>query len=175
MIAGIMIFPLLPLALVFELFKRLFFIVLYPMAYLVRAKARTSKKGLFWLFWAVLDDTIVADSLARCGLPLEYCCYGKREPLGFLTERLPEGRFKEFMRAFGWGAIRNNGINLEIWLGAGTMEYVFWGIGSTIRYEVRKFTGLALPYFEATILGFYLRAGWLTGGRFESRFRRVTP
>lgn len=156
-----------------ELVKRVVFVALYPFAYACRKWARAHHG----LLWAVLDDTIVADSVNRGAGPLEYCCYGKRAPLGFLTERLPAGWFTEFLRAFSWGALRNNGINFmtltERWIGqrTGTVSRKTWGEKSF--YEVRQFAGgLRLPYVELwPWAGFRVQCGFISCGRFQVQAR----
>ena len=171
-----MTFLILPLMVVFELIKRVIAIPIYPIAYICRKWPRTNKTGLGWVLWAVLDDSIVVDSINRGYGPLEYCGYGKRAPLGFITEKLPKGRFTEFLRAFSWGALRNNAINLmvltEQWIGnkTETISRKEWGKSF---YEVRKFSGgLKLPYLEVWLFsGFRIQCGFISCGRFQVQAR----
>ena len=175
-----MVFILLPLLVVLEVAKRIVSPFLYPLAYIFRAWARTHKDGAGWPLWIILDDSIVADSVARGFGPLEYCGYGKRAPLGFITERLPSGWFTEFLRAWNWGAIRNNCINLTWAARAGNKVGVLWGIHwGRLVYEERLFwrmgsdAGILLPYFEAFIpfTNFRIQIGWISNGRWQVQAR----
>lgn len=152
-----------------ELIKRPIFILIYPIAYWRRSWPRQGK-GLLWL---ALDDSIVVDGLALSAGVLEYCSYGKREPLNFITEQLPAGRFREFMRAWNWGAWRNNSINLMILLERkiGVITEIMYNPRRII--ERRRFRcGWTLPYFERNICGWKLQAGFLTCGRWQLQIKR---
>ena len=172
--SAILLFPLLIVMLCLELIQRIVTVPFYPLAYIDRKNLRANRAAGKWTFlWWVLDDSIHQHSLDR-GFDIEYCDYGKREPLGFITERLPDGKFKEFMRSFGWGAIRNNCINLacqtEIWIGWATG--VYYRIGSeTSYYEIKMFKHLALPYLELHIGKVFIQAGWIKCGRYQVEFK----
>lgn len=171
-----MVFILLPLLVIFEIAKRILAIPLYPFAYWDRVKLRANRAaGKSGFLWYVLDDSIVADSILRGAGPLDYCCYGKRAPLAFITERLPDGPFREFMRAWNWGAWRNNCINLSWAMCAGDKKGVLWGIKlGRLVYEERLFQrGLLLPYFEAYIpfTKFRFQCGWISNGRHQVQAR----
>lgn len=172
----ILLFPLLILATAFEIIKRVIGLFIYPVAYLCRGLCRTEKRSFIFKFlWLFLDDSIVKDSLNRASLYLDYCCYGKREPLGFITERMKDGPFKEFLRSYSWGCLRNNAINLAIVLEnyVGPMQSVLKHYGNKSFYEVRRFKSLALPYLELWLGRYRLQAGWLKCGRFQAQFKYV--
>lgn len=166
---------------IFELVKRPFFMVLYSLAYACRRKARSVCKNAWYTYalWLALDDSIVLDSERRCGKRLEYCCYGKREPLGFITERLSAGWLTEFLRSWSWGALRNNAINLrdEMALGVQTGLVKHISLGNPPNcYEVREFGTRRRPYLELWPLwpwyGFRIQVGWLSGGFFQVQARK---
>lgn len=164
----IILFPLLLLMTIFELVKRIIGIFIYPFSYCLRQWPVTDKS--FWWLW--MDDSIVVDSIARGYGPLEYCGYGKKEPLDFITERLPAGKVKEFMRGWNWGAWRNSAINLAITLekAVGPMQSVMQRYGGKSFCEVRRFKNFALPYLEIWIGRHRLQVGWITCGRFQVSF-----
>ena len=156
---------------IFELVKRIITVPLYPIVFLLREWAREKNSFLAY----ILDDTIVSDNVANGYDPLEYCGYGKRDPL---VEKLPEGAFKEFMRSFAWGAIRNNSINLMVELEkkVGAMKSVVSRkqYNDKSFYEVRLFEcGLELPYLEYWIGKWRLQIGFLTCGRPQVQFRKL--
>jgi hypothetical protein len=170
MITALILFPLLPLMTCFELVKRVIGLFVYPVAYWLIKWPRTSKGVL----WAFMDDSIVLDSLARCGKPLPYCCYGKREPLNFITEKLSPGPFQEWFRAWNWNSWRNSAINLRDEMAAGPMLYVIKHIGGAKSYyEARRFKNVALPYLEVWFGSYRLQAGWLKGGFWQVQFRKL--
>jgi hypothetical protein len=181
-ILSLLCFPMLILATAFEIVKRIVTIPLYPLAYWRRKQCRpiilsngTELKARWFHFplWLMLDDSIHKASLAR-GFDIDYCDYGKREPLGFITEKLKDGPFKEFMRSWNWGAVRNNCINLRDWLCAGPMLFECYRIGAGKSfYTVRRFDGIALPYLEIWIRGTRFQCGWLTSGIFQVQFRSL--
>lgn len=153
----------------FELVKRVVGLFVYPVSYQFRTWPRL--RHSFWWLW--LDDSIVLDSIKRGYGPIEYCGYGKREPLGFLTEKMQAGPLREFLRAYSWGCLRNNCINLRDVMAAGPMIEVLWrAVGVDSFYEVRRFAkGWALPYLELWFGEYRLQAGWLTGcGQWQVSF-----
>ena len=169
-------FILLPIFALLEIIKRIVTIPFFPIAYFCRESAREDKDNSVFckLIWFLLDDSINETGKP----PLDYCTYAGKEPLGFITERLPEGWFKEFMRAWNWGAFRNNTINFMIWtqnkIGA-KVEVIYrkqWGTEPSF-YEVRKFaSGIKLPYFEWWPLkGFRIQLGWISSSRWHSQAR----
>ncbi len=156
---------------VFELLKRIITTPLYPIVFLFREWAREKNSFLAY----VLDDTIVADNIAEGYPPYEYCGYGKRDKL---VEKLPEGKFKELMRSFAWGAVRNNSINLMVELEkkVGTLVEVKsrHQYNAKSFYEIRLFTsGLELPYLEYWIGKYRLQIGFLSCGRPQVQFRNL--
>lgn len=165
----------LPIAALAELIKRPVFWALYPFAYACRGWVRTRVNFISWGLWFALDDSIVADSMARGAGPLEYCSYGKTSAM---VEWMPAGAIKEFCRAFYWGAWRNNAINLAITIErktgpcVGTVKHYAFG-RHTSFYDIRRFAGgLCLPYLEwwptAT---FRVQCGWISCGRFQVQAR----
>lgn len=164
---------LLPVFALAELIKRPIFWAIYPMAYRFRGWARRGGSKAAYALWLALDDSIVKDSLARCGKPLEYCCYGKTSAW---VEKLKDGAFKEFARAFYWGAWRNNGINFmsetEVLVGSRIGTSQPRPAGASF-YEVRLFSGgYCLPYLEWwPWAGFRVQCGWISCGRFQVQAR----
>lgn len=175
MIAAILLFPLLLLMTAFEIVKRVVGLILFPFAYAQRDTHRVNHKAgkasiLYWF----LDDSINEDSKKRDKPETDYCCYGKREPLGFITERLPAGRLQEFARAYNWSAWRNSAINLRDKMAVGPMLESWWKRGTKSFYEVRIFENRALPYLELWFGGYRLQAGFLSGqGQWQVQFRKL--
>ena len=156
-----------------ELIKRVIGVVLYPLAYWFREWARTNQAGSWCAFalWLALDDTIHFEGLKMYGQSIDYCAYGKREPLDWITERLKDGPFKEFARSYNWSAVRNSVINFMVltegWIGnrVSVISRKEWGKSF---YEVRQFSsGIKLPYLEYWIGGFRIQCGFLQCGRFQ--------
>jgi len=167
----LLLFFLLPIATILEILLRVIFIFVYPVAFYFRNWPR-KYKGLLWM---ALDDSIVRDSIARGAGPLEYCCYpGKEQPFGKLINKLPVGRFTEFLKSWNWGAWRNSGINLAIaienWIGISINPLYHLG-SKTSFYEIRAHKHLALPYLELHMSKVYIQCGWLMCGRFQAEFK----
>jgi hypothetical protein len=161
---------------VFELVKRIISPLFYPFAYLDRHNVREklgAPKSKWDFLWYVLDDTVVIDSLNRVKKPLEYCVkLDPKAPKGYVpnkTEPLRGLACTEFLRAFNWGSLRNNCINLRDALALGPMiEEVSrkqWAKGF---YAVRRFPKGTRPYFEYWVTEhFRVQCGWLTSGWFQ--------
>ena|SRR3990172_8695093 len=176
-----------PIMMAFEVVKRIVTIPFYPLAYLMRRKLRTSviqeetlyipqPGNLKRLLWCMLDDSINIEGIQIYKKDIEYCAYDKRSKL---IERLPVGRFKEFMRAFHWGCLRNNCVNLSRIMSPGKMvkQKIVWGDDEARLsfYAVRTYPEkVKRPYLQFFIgEDLRVKAGWLTNGRFEMGVRRV--
>lgn len=181
------LYPLLILA------QRLVGLALYPIAYALRHEIRTDEVFmrheqaatcgvvLWWprdykLLWLLLDDSINAEGKLLYQKDIDYCHYGNRNDL---VEKLPEGKFKEFARAYYWSAVRNSCINLT-WLTAlGDMTAERIIAGSKPRNFVAERTypgGEKRLYVQFYPWGdFRIKCGWLTNGRFEfgGRTKRI--
>jgi hypothetical protein len=177
--------------LIIEPVKRILSAVLYPLAYLLRHWLRTDEEALrheqassvgvvlwghrpgFGWLWYWLDDSINAEGRLKFGKDIDYCAYGNRSDL---VEKLPEGKFKEFCRAWYWSAFRNSAINLTwtLCLGDMTGEDIIKG-EKPRNFIVRRHYpgGKSRLYVQFYPWGdFRIKCGWLTNGRFEVQFRR---
>jgi hypothetical protein len=175
-ILAIILFLMLPIFVLLELIKRIIFLPIYPIAYLFRKWARFNYKFnnlTAKILWFALDDSINIEGIEKYGKDIEYCWYGKR--CNWIEKIIPEGSFKEFMRSFYWGALRNSSVNLTEAISAGNIILVLKRIGNNVNYfEVRKYNKIILPYLELHPFGFMLQAGFLKNGRFESEFTKRT-
>lgn len=131
-----------------------------------------ARKNCSFLAYA-LDDTIVADNVKNGGPAVDYCLDGKKSAL---VEKLPDGKFKEFMRSYYWSALRNNSINLmtEMEKKVGNMVKVIsrHDYNAKSFYEIRLFeSGMELPYLEYWIGKYRLQIGFIKCGRSQIQFR----
>ena len=173
--------------------KRLLSPFLYPLAYLCRHAIRTDevlmrheqaaacgivlwKPKRFKVIWYLLDDSINAEGKVIYGKDIDYCAYGNRSDL---VEKLPEGKFKEFARAYHWSACRNSCINLTWLLALGDMTGERIIAGSKPRNFIAERTypgGEKRLYIQFYPWGdFRVKCGFLSNGRFEvaARTRKI--
>jgi len=175
-------FVYIPLYLVYYLIKRPIFMLLYPIAYIFRKQitknVRTKydykewdktkqynwkeKPPLIWyLLWLILDD------------PTYFEPHGDGE---YFDEYLPgwlyekQGKFWEFVKAYYWGALRNNAVNLSRVIAVKGFIDRYVHIGGKYNFiEVKGFKGF--PYY-VSYFQFYIpftkdirvKVGWLTNG-----------
>ena len=161
---------------------------IYPVAYVFRDSLRTRevtdhdnlyipKPGPFGrLLWCLLDDSINIEGIHCYNKDVEYCVYGKRSQI---VEWLPKSSFKEFMRSFYWGCLRNNCVNLSRILSPGTMvrQVVVLGYDDPSLdesfYAMRIYRNrVRRPYLQFFIGSLRFKIGWLTNGRFEMGVRK---
>ena len=122
--------------------------------------------------WLLLDDSINAEGRLKFGKDIDYCEYAHRHPL---VEKLPEGKFKEFARAYHWSACRNSCINLTWLLSLGDMtdEKILYGEKPRNFIAERTYPGgekrLYVQFYPWG--DFRVKAGWLSNGRFEIQAR----
>jgi len=168
-----------------QLARRLLSPVVYPLAYLCRHTIRTdevlmrheqaaSVGVVLWkpkrlkALWLLLDDSINAEGRLKFGKDIDYCHYGNRSAL---VEKLPDGAFKEFARAYHWSALRNSCINLSWILALGDMTDEKILYGSKPRNFIAERTypgGEKRLYVQFYPWGdFRVKCGWLSNGRFE--------
>lgn len=169
--------------------QRLFGLALYPIAYALRHSIRTDEVLLrheqaaacgvvLWkpkrlkALWLFLDDSINAEGKIIYGKDIDYCAYGNRSDL---VEKLPDGKFKEFARAYHWSAVRNSCINLT-WLtalGDMTGERILHGEKPRNFVAERTYPGgekrLYVQFYPWGDMRF--KCGWLSNGRFEAAAR----
>lgn len=155
----------------FEVVKRIFYIAAFPACYVFRrwARAKFHNNRLAFILWAGLDDFINTEAIQEFAINAEYCPDGSKRfgPI----EKLPPGWVREFLRAYHWGAFRNNGINLSRYLAAGNKIAwrKFGALEARIFFDGKRY--ITLPYFEKIFFGFRLQCGWISNGRFEMEFR----
>ena len=178
-----------PFYIVFYLIKRVFFLLFYPIPYLFRDKITKevrskydykawgktkiyswhSKPKLLWyLLWLVLDDS----------------CYFEKHGNGeYFEYLLPEwlkkkkGKFWEFIKAYYWGSLRNNAVNLSRVMTIKNYKGVLLHIGNKHNFfQIKEYRGSPYyaPYFQFYFYGtdIRLKAGWLTNGKYEMSIRK---
>ena len=166
------------------LFLKLISLFVYPISYLFRNKLRKyiyfkDQKGLELheencsvitkVLWFFLDDSIWLENIREHKTNKEYCIYGKKN---WLVEKLSEGKLKEFLRSYYWGAIRNSNENLLMYIAFGKLLYVRKYIKNNfIEFRIGRHlkTIYPIPFLDIYLWKLHLSTGFYKGnGKFKA-------
>lgn len=151
--------------LLLEPVKRVASALLYPLAYALRRKLRTSEvmrpeylyRPTFAPLWLLLDDSIQMETGEECA----------RQENKYPAWVLACGWL--WLRCYWWSAIRNSFVNWN--------NYAAYRLGRFLHeddhagkrnfYIIRTYEGGKRPYCEFWLFGRWNQVGWISGGRFE--------